>query len=179
MYQLRNILNRTAVPSDPEKNMKAAEDFLLLLLHAHVVAAAHQLLLFTSIANQSLAYLAKSIVSTFLLLPNTETATEEHVDGVNLYARELLTLGLLWHEFHDACKEGDGDRILLCWKMMLPIFKATNHRNYAKEAVNVIMQSKYLSKRKAAQLLWSRCVNTRGLVGCNIPCDLHMEHLNR
>ena len=22
-------------------------------------------------------------------------------------------------------------------------------------------------------------VNTRGLVGCNIPCDLYMEHLNR
>ena len=62
---------------------------------------------------------------------------------------------------------------------MLLIFKATNHRNYAKEAVNVIMQRKYLSKRKAAQLLWSRRVNTRGLVGCNIPCDLHMEHLNR
>ena len=29
------------------------------------------------------------------------------------------------------------------------------------------------------QLLWSRCVNTRGFKGSNIPCDLYMEHLNR
>ena len=37
MYQLRNLIIRTAVPSDPEKNMNSCEDFLLLLLHAHVV----------------------------------------------------------------------------------------------------------------------------------------------
>ena len=29
------------------------------------------------------------------------------------------------------------------------------------------------------QLLWSRCINTRGFQGSNIPCDLFMEHLNR
>ena len=31
--------NRTSVPSDPSKNMNAAEDFLLLLSHTHVAAA--------------------------------------------------------------------------------------------------------------------------------------------
>ena len=36
---MRNTINRTAVPNDPEKNMNAAEDFLLLV-HAHVTAAA-------------------------------------------------------------------------------------------------------------------------------------------
>ena len=39
LYQIRNLLHRTVVPIDPG-NMKAAEDFLLLVLHAHVVAAA-------------------------------------------------------------------------------------------------------------------------------------------
>ena len=34
-------------------------------------------------------------------------------------------------------------------------------------------------KGKKKQLLWSRCVNTRGYTGTNIPCDLYMEHLNR
>ncbi len=29
------------------------------------------------------------------------------------------------------------------------------------------------------QLMWSRFVNTVGRPGCNIPADLHMEHLNR
>ena len=27
--------------------------------------------------------------------------------------------------------------------------------------------------------MWSRFINTRGGKGNNIPCDLHMEHLNR
>ena len=36
MYQLKNLINRTAVPTE---NLKAAEDFLLVVLHAHIVAA--------------------------------------------------------------------------------------------------------------------------------------------
>ena len=44
MCQIRHLLHRSAVPMDPQTNMKAAEDFLLLLLHAHTVAAAKELL---------------------------------------------------------------------------------------------------------------------------------------
>ena len=175
MYQLCNLINRSGVPADPEKNMKAAEDFLLLLLHAHVVAAAKTIFVFES-GLESVAEVAKSIVNTFLLLP---LSTSEEVDGVNTYAKELLTLGLLWHEFHDAIREGDGARIILCWKVMLPVFQITNHRNYLKEAVNLLLQCSVLSERKTGQLLWSRCINTQGRIGCNIPCDLHQEHLNR
>ena len=93
---------------------------------------------------------------------------------------ELLTLGLLWHGFHDAIKVGDGDRVLRYWKFMLVVFKATSHHNYGKEAVNLLVQ--YIcvfSEREKAQLLWSRFVNTRGYPGTKIPCDLFMEHLNR
>lgn len=39
LYQLKNLLHRTAVPLDPGDNMKAAEDFLEVVLHAHIVAA--------------------------------------------------------------------------------------------------------------------------------------------
>lgn len=109
-----------------------------------------------------------------------DQATERCDDGVHLYAAELLSLGLLWHAFHDAVREGDGGRVLRHWKFMLVIFKSTNHRNYAKEAVNLLLQYNYtFSERERAQLLWSCCVNTRGYPGANIPCDLFMEHLNR
>ena len=37
----------------------------------------------------------------------------------------------------------------------------------------------FRKKCKAAQLKWSRFVNTSGKQGGNIPCDLHLEHLNR
>ena len=29
------------------------------------------------------------------------------------------------------------------------------------------------------QFVWSRCINTHGIPGKNIPSDLFMEHLNR
>ena len=33
--------------------------------------------------------------------------------------------------------------------------------------------------RLAHQVKWNQFVNTRGKLGCNIPCDLEMEHRNR
>lgn len=177
MYQVRNLLHRTGVPKDPDTNMKASEDFLLLLLHTHVVAAAKELLRYQLDESHSVSYVAKSIVNTHLLLPDGAAAAT--VDGVTMYARELLTLSLLWHYFHDATKEADGDRLKLSWKMMLPVFKVTNHRNYAKECILLLWQAATFSDRMKSQLLWSRCVNTKGKQGANIPCDLHMEHLVR
>ena len=45
--------------------------------------------------------------------------------------------------------------------------------------MNLLCQVQTLSERKRAQLMWGRCINTQGYPGKNIPCDLHMEHLNR
>ena len=178
MYQLRNLIHRTNVPSDPQKDMNAAEDFLLLLLHSHVTAAAQLL----HSDNVGLSELANRIVGTFVRLPRVTSTQEINTsdDGVCIYATELLSLGLLWHGFHDAVKEGDGDRIIRCWKFLLVVFKSTSCHNYGKEAVNLLLQYNYtFSERQKEQLLWSRCINTRGYPGANIPCDLHMEHLNR
>jgi len=44
LYQLKNLINRTAVPTEPDTNLKAAEDFLLAVLHAHIFAAAQTVL---------------------------------------------------------------------------------------------------------------------------------------
>ena len=60
------------------------------------------------------------------------------------------------------------------------IFKAARRKNYSIEALNLQLQLNYtLSPRQAAQLKWSRCINTTNIVGCNIPMDLHFEHLNK
>lgn len=153
---------------------------MLLMLHTHVVAAAKLIQELNPV--ESVHQLAKSILVNFARFPtfNDSPSPNTVVDGVNLYATELLSLGLIWHGFHDAVREGDGERILRYWKFLLVLFKCTNHRNYAKEAVNLLVQYYYtLSERQKAQLLWCRCVNTRGCPGGNIPCDLHMEHLNR
>lgn len=104
----------------------------------------------------------------------------EKMDGVYEYACEALSLGLLYLEFIDAIREGDGDRILRCWRYFLILFKASRRKNYAIEAFSLLAQEKFLlSPRQALQLKWSRTINTHGRPGKNIPCDLHMEHLNR
>ena len=83
-------------------------------------------------------------------------------------------------EFSDAIREGDGIRVLRCWKYMLPMFYTAGNRNYASEAANLLVQHFYtVSPRLSKQLLWSSFVNIHGLPGKNIPADLHMEHLNR
>ena len=78
------------------------------------------------------------------------------------YATDLLTLSLIWH---DAIKEGDGNRILLYWKFLLPIFQQEGRFNYAKEAFLLISQTKHLSQRKATELKWSWTVNVHGRQG--------------
>ena len=70
--------------------------------------------------------IAKSIIDSFVnLQPSLEKSTKLD-DGAQAYAKELLTLGLLWHGLHDACKEGDGDRIVRYWRMMMLVFKKQN-----------------------------------------------------
>ena len=179
MHQIRNLINRTSVPLDPQNNMNAAEDFMLLLLHSHIVAAAETIQLVNSTDN--VVDLAKAIVTQNVRLPRWNNhEPKKNEDQVYMYATELLSLALIWHGFHDSIREGDGDRILRYWKLLLVLFKSSNNHNYAKEAVNILLQYYYiLSDRQKAQLLWSRCINTRGVSGANIACDLHMEHLNR
>ena len=59
-------------------------------------------------------------------LPTKPTAVKPKntlKDGVNAYAQEVLTLTLIWAEFEDAIREGDGLRVIRCWRFMLLISK--------------------------------------------------------
>ena len=63
---------------------------------------------------------------------------------------------------------------------MLPLFRASGRTNYSIEAFQMLYSYSFLlSPRQGMQLLWSRCINTRGRQGKNVPMDLHMEHLNK
>ena len=176
LFQLKVLINRTAVKSIPSQNMKATEDFLLLILHAYVIVAAEQ----CKRDVDTCISLSKRIIKKFvkISLPGEEPTNAPDDDVFN-YATDLLSFCLLWHGFHDAIREGDGDRILTYWKFFTAIFQQQGHYNYAKEGLLLTMQSQLLSKRKVAELKWSRIINVSVQRGHNIPCDLHMEHLNR
>jgi len=156
--------------------MKGCKDFLLIAVHAHVVAAEKQIL--STVEFGSVEAIAKDILIQFFAFEPDVKINES--DKVHLYATQILTLGLLWHGFNDAIREGDGDRIMIYYKFLLNLFKAVRCFNYCKEVV--ILSTQYhcrlFSERQAAQLKWSRCVNSNGFKGCNVPCDLHLGHLN-
>ena len=177
LNQLKHLIYRTAVGPDPKNNMKATEDFLYLILCAYIVAAAKQCM--EPGEDLDCLSVAKKVVNQFIKITISEDSQMHINDGAYNYATDLLTMLLVWHGFHDSVKEGDGDRILLYWKVMLPVFQQSGHYNYAKEAFLLLAQAHFLSDRKATELKWSRTVNVHGRVGCNIPVDLHMEHLNR
>ena len=40
LFQFKNLINRTSVPRDPQENVQATEDFLEVVLVAHIVTAA-------------------------------------------------------------------------------------------------------------------------------------------
>ena len=102
------------------------------------------------------------------------------VDGVLNYATAVLNDGLLLLEYQDAIREGDGIRLLRCWKALLLYFHVSGHHNYAKEAVNLLaFVNATGTPRLASQVMWSRVVNTVGKKGRNIPVDLHNEHINQ
>ena len=79
-------------------------------------------------------------------------------------------------EFNDAIREGDGLRVIRCWRFLLLIFRASK---YAREAATLLINLQVLPERIQQQMIWSRFVNPSGKPAQNLPCDLHMEHLNR
>ena len=107
------------------------------------------------------------------------SSTIDTSDGIYNYVQELISLGLVYAEFEDAIREGDGIRVLRVWKFLLLIFKAAHRKNYSIEALTLIVQYLTLPPRQREQLIWSRFVNTKGRPGGNKASDLHMEHLNR
>lgn len=157
--------------------MKACEDFLYIVLHALVKAAYAEVMVDCPSGLQlDVATIAEKIVEKFVNIDKEIN----HDDDIFLYSTELLTLCLIWLNYYDSIKEGDGDRVMLIWKFLLIIFKKTNRKNYSLEAFTQLINYHFLlPERLAEQMKWSRFINTKGRSGCNLPCDLHLEHLNR
>ena len=79
----------------------------------------------------------KDIVEQFVDIDYPSPAKKDN-DHVRAYAKEVLSLGLLLKEFVDAIREGDGERIIRCWRYSLPFFKCSDRKNYSVEAFNLL-----------------------------------------
>ena len=207
LYQLRNLINRRNVIKRVKNDMNACEEFFKLVVTGYVVASAMELLGMSSVDDVPSSTIQspedawmkddserKSIlmeVASLIVEQNVDLSTtfseaqstnlsSRPPDNVYAYSCETLSLGLLFHEFKDAIKEGDGDRVLRVWKYLLLLFIASNRTSYSIEALTLLSQYHLvLAPHLAEQLKWSRFTNIQGFSGHNISCDLHMEHLNR
>lgn len=188
--------------SNPKNNYNACDDFFVLVVESHIISLTMDMFNMTDMdqtpeiddlnqietlwmesaesRRRVLQTITTKIVDSLnLVFSNSETLKTTD-DRVKLYGEQLLSLGCFYLEYSDAIREGDGIRVLRCWRYMLPMFVSSQHRNYAMEALNLLLQHDFfLSPRQASELIWSRFVNISGQPGHNIPCDLHLEHLNR
>ena len=64
-------------------------------------------------------------------------------------------------EFRDAWAEGDGERVLRCWRLFLPHFRVAGHTKYSLAAFNVQLQI----KATLSQMLHTKSCGT----GLSIP----------
>lgn len=202
LYQLRNAINRTNVVKVPLDNFNACDDFFVLVVNCLILTAGTKMMEMESMddtpSDRHVAdpenvwmlsmeerqdlILTVSMKIVDMFVDTSFNAHEDYLysDRANVYSRRLLSLGLFYLEYSDAIREGDGERVLRCWRYMLPMFVSSGRKNYAIEAFNLLLQHDFsLPPRQAAELIWGRFINTSGLQGRNLPNDLHMEHLNR
>ena len=119
------------------------------------------------------------ITSTLPTPSDTDHEDNKKQDDMYQYNICLTRFGLICLEFHDAIKEGDGNRIFTCWKFLLLLFKGDEKGStkYALEALYLILQVKaILSPRQGYRLLWNRTIKGKDY---NVPLDLDLEHDNR
>lgn len=111
---------------------------------------------------------------------DAQLSAEEHDDMFN-YQCSFLELSMIILNFLDAIKEGDGLRVLRCWKFMLPyLHHHKGSTKYALEALFLIFQANaLLSPRDAHRLVWNRFALLKKGMGGNIPLDLHLEFMHK
>lgn len=198
LKHLQNIVNRTNVPSKVKDNVNAAEDFFETVVVSHIIVATLTFFKMASMddipsfltqvekedhfekkSNIFHSCLEEMIGHYFNLSPFNTKDNEEH-DQVRAYAREVFSLGILLFEMKDSIHEGDGERLMLVWKFLLLVFRASQKIKYSLEALLLLLQHDLLlPPRLKMQLKYSRFINTKGKEGKNISADLHLEHINK
>ena len=96
------------------------------------------------------------------------------------YQRPLLDYGLLILNFFDGISEGDGERVIRCWKFFLMYLKHQGANKYSLEALYLTFQiNAMLSPQAAHRLIWNRFIKNKQGIGGNIPLDLQLEFYNK
>ena len=63
-----------------------------------------------------------TIIKKFIDVSFNSTARPINNDRISLYAEQVLSIGSLHAEFTDAIREGDGTRVIRCWRYLMSYF---------------------------------------------------------
>ena len=165
LFHLRNVINRRNVTKRCKEDLNAHEDFLLLVIRSHIIASTLKLLGMSSVASEPSpsmlspeTWMLNAADRSSKVMDIASQVIDKHVDFsmefrpadapdrsvnkddtdcVHSYACEVMNLGLLYMEFCDAVKEGDGDRVIREWKYLLLLYRASKRQNYAIEAFSL------------------------------------------
>lgn len=98
-------------------------------------------------------------------------------DRLMNYASQCLQLGVMLMQLNDTEKEGDGERCIMNWKLLMLYFRSRSRgMKYAFEAMRLITCVKALYTEKMAfRIIHGQFVNVRGGPGNNYANDLRME----
>ena len=145
---------------DVKKDVNACIDFITTVVKGHFLSCACDLFGVTSLdeplvlppgihtapASEKSAFISKiarMVVECCSLIEGSFTGgpIRDEQDGVYNYARVLCHYGSLVMEFRDAWHEGDGERVLRCWKLFMPHFKVAGCTKYSLEALRLHIQA--------------------------------------
>ena len=95
------------------------------------------------------------------------TNSTQSEDGVMNYASQVIQLGVFRMQLNDTEKEGDGERCLMNWKLLMLYFRARKRgMKYAFEAMRLLTFVKaLLTERQAHRVIYGQFVNTKGGLG--------------
>ena len=142
MYQLRNLVNRHNIVTNPKENEAACEDFMITVTEAQILAAAMEIFEMDS-------------------LSGTPSGELDSLQRRNIFILATRQLVEKYFDLTISEKEGDGDRTIRCWKFLLPLLKATGRTNYGVEAIILLAQYYYLSSPRMAAQLYSMEQNSQ------------------
>lgn len=100
-------------------------------------------------------------------------------DNIYNYHKAKLSYGLVLLDFNDAIREGDGERVIYLYRILLLIYKSHGCHKYAYTTLLLLVKvTALLSESQAFRLKWNRFCNAIGSLARNIPLDLQLEHDN-
>ena len=125
------MLGKKNVKKDPSKDFNASEDFFFIVIKGFILSAALEAFQMGYIdeypqhmedwivsdiekRKQVMSSLCDKIISKFVRFSYAYEGSHIKNSPVLEYAVQLLSSGLFYFEYHNAIREGDGERVYRC-----------------------------------------------------------------